>query len=733
MRDIRLEGLQRISAGTVFTYLPVKVGERLDDQRSAEAIRALFKTGFFQDVRLERQGDVLVVILKERPAIAEIDISGNESIDTDKLKKSLRDVGLAEGRVFDRSVLENVEQELRRQYFNQGRYAVRLKTDVVPQPRNRVMIKLKIVEGEVAKIRDINIVGNHSFPEKQLLGLFKLGVPGTFSFFSDSDKYSKQKLTGDLETLRSFYLDRGFIKFNLDSTQVSITPDKKDVYITVNISEGKRYKVSHIKVAGDLVVPAKQLLRLVSIEPGTYFSGKSATESANKITERLGDDGYAFANVNTVPDIDEKTHTVALTFFVDPGKRVYVRRINIHGNDKTYDEVIRRELRQMEGGWLSTKEVKLSRERLQRLGYFQDVNVQTPAVPGIDDQVDLDLKVTEKPSGSLTASIGYSDTQGVIFNISVNQDNFLGHGTHVGFTMDNSTVNKTYSFSYDNPYYTLDGVSRGFSVFVRKTDASAASLSQYVTDAKGGSVNYGIPLTETDRLGFSAQLQNTKIKTTTSSPLQVNEFITNYGDTFDTLTLSSSWSRDSRDRAFFASRGSSIRAQLDLTGGDLDYYQLSYKHGWYHPLTKNLTLGLKGYLGYGDGYGRTTALPFFANYFAGGVNTVRGYSGNSLGPRDSNNDPIGGNLELVANAEIIFPLPWLADSSSVRMSAFVDAGNIYNTKLPNYSSDPLRMSAGVAVNWFSPVGPLIFSWASPLNAQPGDKTQTLQFSLGFAF
>ncbi len=731
--DIRLEGLQRTSPGTVFTYLPIKVGDRIDLARSPETIRALFKTGFFQDIRLERDGTVLVIFLRERPAVAQIDISGNESIETDLLKKSLRDVGLAEGRVFDRSVLDRVEQELRRQYFSQGKYGVKLETEITPLERNRVALALKITEGWVAKIRQINIVGNTSYEDEELLDEFELGIPGSFSFFSSADQYSKQKLSGDLERLRSWYLDRGFINFGLESTQVAITPDKRDVYITINISEGDRFKVSEVRLAGDLVVAEEELRALVKAEPGSYFSRKAATETATVLSERLGDEGYAFANVNTVPDVNPETREVALTFFIDPGKRIYVRRVNVTGNTRTHDEVVRREIRQMEGGWLSGKGVRLSRERLDRLGYFESVNIETPPVPGSDDQVDVNFSVVEKPSGNFIASVGYSDTQGVIFNLSVNQDNFLGQGTRVSLTLDNSEVSSTYSFSYENPYYTLDGVSRGFSVFLRETDAAEANVSDYTTDTKGGSVNYGIPLTETDRLRFDVRLENTLVEATASSPTEITDFLAENGDEFDTITLTTSWSRDSRDRAFFATRGSSIRASLSASGGDLEYYKVNYDHRWFYPLTKSLTLSLKGILGFGDGYGDTADLPFFENYFSGGIRSVRGYDGNSLGPRDSNGNPIGGNLRVQANAELVFPFPGVEDSSSVRMSAFLDVGNVFNTKTSEFDSNELRASVGFALNWFSPVGPLIFSWAEPINDKAGDELESFQFSLGFAF
>lgn len=731
--DIRLEGLQRISAGTVFTYLPVKAGDPLTRHRSQEAVRELFKTGFFDDVRLERDGDVLVVFLHERPALADVNITGNESIETEDLLTSLRGIGLAEGRVFNPAILEQVEQELRRQYISQGKYSIRLETEVIPLERNRVELNLKIVEGWVAKIRNINIVGNAAFDDEKLLDQFESGVPGSFTFFSSKDEYSRAKLAGDLEKLRSYYLDRGFLNFNIDSTQVSITPDKKDIYITVNVSEGNQYAVSEVMLAGDLVVAESELQPLLKIQAGDSFSRKQVTESSAALTERLGEDGFAFSNINTIPEVDETRNEVKLTFFVDPGKRVFVRRISITGNYKTHDEVIRRELRQYEGAMLSGKSLKLSRERLNRLGYFQDVSIETPLVPGEDDKVDIVVKVTETPSGNIVASVGYSDTQGVIFNLSLNQENFLGTGSKVGFAFNNSDVSKTYSFSYNNPYYTLDGVSRGFSVYRRETDAGDASVSDYTTDEIGASVNYGIPVTEFDRFGLGFGLKNTALGTTASTPAEILEFIGANDDSFDTATLTLSWTRDTRDRAFFANEGSSIRASLELTGGDIEYYKFNYQHRWFHTWSNDLTLGLKGTLGFGEGIGPTQALPFYENYYAGGVSSVRGFDGNSLGPKDSNRNPLGGNLKVLGSAELIFLPPWLETSDSVRMSAFIDTGNVFDTTTGEYDSSELRASVGIALNWFSPIGPIVFSYAEPIQEKAGDEIENFQFTLGFAF
>ena len=734
VKDIRLEGLQRISAGTVFNYLPIKVGETLDEARSAEAIRALFKTGFFKDVRLEREGDVLVIYVTERPAVASIKISGNKDIETDTLLKALKEQGMAEGQVFDRSLLDKVEQELNRQYFSRGKYGVKISPTVTPLERNRVAVTIDISEGRAARIREINIVGNKAFDEEDLLDTFQLGGPTWISFYTDSDQYSKQKLTADLESLRSFYLDRGYLNFNIDSTQVSITPDKKDIYITVNITEGEKYTVKEVKLAGDLVVPQEELTKLISVQTGSIFSRKAATESSAKIGERLGKDGYAFANVNTIPEIDQENKQVSLTFFVDPGKRVYVRRINIAGNTKTRDEVLRREMRQLEGAWASTENIKRSKVRLEKLSYFEEVSVETPAVPGTPDQIDVNFKVVEKPSGNLLAGLGYSQTQGIIFNTSVNQENFLGSGSHVNVAFNNSNINTIYSFAYTNPYYTVDGISRGFSLFSRSTDARRANLANYLSDVKGGLVNFGIPINEFDTIRVGLGYENTLIKTRENTPTEFTAFLDANGRRFDTIKLTSGWSHDTRNRAILADEGAYQNLTLDaaLPGGGLEYYKVNYRQLRLFPLAKNWILSLNGEVGYGDSYGGTTELPFFENFLVGGSRSVRGFKDNTLGPKASTGRPLGGNVRLVGNVEVFFPLPFVKDTKSARLSTFLDIGNVYGSN-EDFDAGLLRYSVGVAVLWVSPIGPLSFSLAQPLNKKDNDNVQNFQFTIGAAF
>jgi len=734
VQDIRVEGLQRISAGTVFNYLPVKQGQTIDTEGSIVAVKALFDTGFFNDVRLEREGNVLVVFVKERAAISSIEIEGNKDLDTKELLDGLKQIGLAEGRVFDRSLLEKVEQELQRQYFSRGKYAVRIKTTVTPLERNRVGILIDISEGQAARIKQINIIGNETFPDEELLDQFSLTTPTFLSTFTRSDQYSKQSLSADLETLRTYYLDRGYLKFNINSTQVSITPDKKDIYITVNITEGEQYRIEAVQLSGDLVVSAEEIFPLIDINPGDVFSRKRVTESVDRISSLLGNQGYAFANVNTVPEMNDETHEVKLGFFVDPGKRVYVRRINISGNVTTRDEVLRREMRQMEGGWYSAEKVERSRTRLDRLGFFEDVNVETPTVPGTTDQLDVNYSVTETSSGSITAGMGFSQSSGVLFNASVQQDNFMGSGKRVSFAFDNSSVNTIYSFNYVNPYWTIDGVSRGFGAFYRETDASEANLANYTTDTRGVNVNFGFPVNEYDTIRFSAGYQGLDLETTSYTANEVNDFIDRHGDTFDDLVLTASWRHDTRNKALFTDEGGMQGVSLESTvpGSDLEYYKLDYEQQRFLPLTRELTLGLKGRLAYGDGYGEYDKLPFFENFFAGGVRSVRGYEDNTLGPQDSDGDPLGGAFLVVFNAEVYFPVPFAEDAKGVRLSTFLDIGNVYED-YNSFDAGDLRYSVGVAGLWLSPLGPISVSLGFPLNSEEDDELQRFQFTVGTFF
>ena len=737
IQDIRVEGLERITPGTVFNYLPMRVGDRFDDSRSSEAVRALFKTGFFDDVRLERDGNVLVFLFKERPAIGSIQMSGNKDVKTEDVLESLKQFGFAEGRVFVQAQLDQVEQELRRQYYSAGKYGARIETTVSPLDNNRVGIVIEVSEGVAARIRQINIVGNTVFEEAELLKQFESSAPGLLSFFTKDDQYSKQKLSGDLEALRSYYLDNGYLNFNVDSTQVSITPDKKDIYITINISEGEPFTVTEVRLAGDLIVPKEELFGLVEIGAGDLFSRKKVTDTSKRLTDRIGEEGYSFGNVNAIPDIDQAARTVALTFFIDPGKRVYARRINFAGNVKTKDEVLRREMRQQEGGWLSTTQVERGKERLERTGYFKEVNVETVPVPGTADQVDVNYTVEEAPGGRLGGGLGFSPGQGVIFNTSIVQDNFLGSGKRISFNFNNSRVNTNYAIGYLNPYFTVDGISQGFNLFYRDTNAVRANLAAYETRDLGGEINIGFPVSENNSIFAALKYRNTQIDLLSRSGAQIRNFVNQNGSEFDILSLSASFSYDTTNRRILPDKGTLHRIRVEGSiptfGNSLKYYKVDYQTKWFKDIYKDFVFSLSADLGYGDAYGETTELPFFENFFAGGPRTVRGFKTNTLGPLDSNRRPLGGDTKIIGRAELILPAPFLDEyKRSFRLTGFIDAGNVYG---PGQKIDlgEIRYSTGIGAIWVSPFGVVQASIAMPLNKQTGDQTENFQFTFGASF
>lgn len=735
INDIRLVGLETVSAGTVFNNLPVKIGDRFDDVRSSETVRSLFKTGYFRDIKLDRSGNVLVIELEEREAISKININGNSDIKTDDLRKGIGGVGFSEGEVFNRSLLDQVEQELQRQYFALGKYGAEVSTNVRKVDDKRVAVDIDIVEGKTARIKEINIVGNNAFSDKKILKKLSLSTPTLLSFITKKDQYSKQKLSADLETIKSLYLDSGFINFIIDSTQVSITPDKSDVYITININEGDRFTISDVKVSGELIVSSETLVEGVLTREGEIFSRKNVTETSSNLTDLLGSEGYAFANVNAIPEIDDEKKTVSLTYFIDPGKRVYVRRINFNGNTKTRDEVLRREMRQIEGGWVSTTQVERSKVRLQRLGYFEDVNVETPAVPGTADQVDVNFSVVERPSGNLLFGLGFSQSQGLIFNTSVTQENFLGSGKRLSFDFNNSEVNKRFGLGYTNPYWTVDGVSRGFDAFYRETNAANANITRFDSTVYGAGMNFGIPITEYQNLYFGLDYENTQISVNSLSSQEVLNFINTEGDRFDILRLTGSFAYDTRNRAVLPDRGSynRIRAEASIPFGDLLYYKLSLDSRWFFPLSDDYTLLFQGEVGYGDAYGDTTSLPFFENFYAGGPRSIRGFQENTLGPVDSSGRAIGGNMKLIGNAELILPVPFAADTKSMRLTTFVDVGNVYDFDDDNFDVGDFRYSVGISGIWVSPFGVLSVSLAKPFNDSETDRVQTFQFTFGTSF
>jgi outer membrane protein insertion porin family len=735
IRDIRVEGVQRTEAGTVFSYLTVKVGDRIDDDKAAAAVKALYATGFYSDVRLESEGEVLIVFVQERPAIAQIDIEGAKEFTKDNLKEGLKQTGISESKIYDKSLLDRAEKELKRQYTSRGYYAAVVKTTVTPLERNRVSLRFDIEEGAVTKIADINIIGAKDFSERELLRQIKLTTPGWFTWFTKDDQYSKQQLTADLESLRSFYLNRGYLEFNIESTQVSITADREKIYITIAITEGPVYRVGEIKLSGDLIVKEEELRRMILAKPGEVFSREKIVDSTKRITDRLGNDGYSFANVNPVPDLDREKRVAGFTFFVDPGKRVYVRRVNISGNEKTQDEVIRRELRQLESSWYSLEKIARSKERLQRTGYFSEVNIETPAVTGTSDQVDVNVTVTERNTGTLNFGLGYSAAEKLTLQASVSQANIMGTGNMVAFQVNNGQVNKIYSLSYVNPYWTTDGISRGFDFFRRDVDTSTLTVAAYHTYSTGAGVRFGIPVTEFDavNIGFTGERTKLQIDPTTA-PQRYIDFVTIFGETTNTFRTNISFSRDTRDSLTWPTKGwlNEIGFEVGLPGGDLKYYRTTYQSQWFHTFERLswLTFMLNGEAGYANGYGGKP-LPFFKNFYAGGVGSVRGFETASLGPRDPAGDVLGGDRRFIGNFEALFPMPGYKEKN-VRLGVFFDVGNVWGPGEKIKGSD-LRASTGLAVSWDSPVGPLRFSFGAPIKSKTDDKIERFQFQLGKIF
>ncbi|MDD3674907.1 outer membrane protein assembly factor BamA [Thauera propionica] len=753
VKDIRVEGIQRTEAGTVFNYLPVRVGERFDEGQAAEAIRALFATGFFSDVRIETEGDVIVVVVDERPAIAQIDFVGVKEFDKDALKAGLREVGLAESRIFDRSLLERAEQELKRQYLSRGKYSAQIKTTVTPLERNRVGINFNVEEGDVAKIRQIAIVGAKAYDEDDLLEQMQLTTPGWLTWYTKNDQYSRQKLSADLETLRSFYLNQGYLDFNIDSTQVSITPDKQDIYITVNITEGEKYTVSGMRFTGDLVLPESEYLAMSQLRPGDTFSRERLTETTKAITDRLGNEGYAFANVNAAPEVDKEKRQVAFTVFVDPGRRVYVRRINIGGNTKSRDEVVRREMRQMEGGWYDAAAINRSRTRIDRLGFFDEVNVETPAVPGTTDQVDVNFTVKERPTGNLMLGAGFSSSESIVLSASIAQQNLFGSGNALTLALNTSKSNRTVSLSFTNPYYTVDGVSLGWDLYHRTYDSTDYnSLSPYKTVSTGAGLRLGWPIAEDDQINFGLTADQTKITTFDESPRLYQDFCndnggcsgTGVGDvSVSSLLLTVGWSRDSRDSFIYPRKGTYQRLYGEVTVpvGDLRYGKLGYQHQHWFPFGRDYALMLNADVGYAKGFGGK-GVPFYKNYYVGGIGSVRGFDQGTLGPKFTDTDgditSTGGTRKLVGNAEFYFPMPGAGTDRSFRISAFFDAGYVWGEdpdtgKEQKIGFDDLRYSTGLAFSWSSPIGPLKFSLGYPLKKEKDDEIQRFQFQLGSVF
>jgi len=729
VKDIRVEGLQRTEAGTVFSYLPIKVGETMDEDKARKAVRALYATGFFQDVRLEVDGDVLVVFVQERPAIAQIDFAGMKEFEPDNIKKALREIGLAEGRIFDRALLEQTEQEIKRQYLSKGLYATTVQVTVTPLERNRVAIIITVSEGDVARIRGINIVGAKAFSESELVDQFVLRTPGWITWYTKFDRYSRERLAGDLESLRSYYQNRGYLDFNIESTQVSITPDRLGIYVTVNISEGEKYTVTGVRLSGQMLVPREQLEKLVQLKPGDVFSREKLAASTKAITDRLGNDGYAFANANAIPDVDRDKRTVAFNIVIDPGRRVYVRRIDVTGNTKTRDEVVRREMRQIEGAYYDASRIQLSRRRIDRTGYFSEVNVDTQPVEGTPDQVDVQYAVKERPTGALLFGVGFSNVEKLALSASLSQANVFGTGNFLSFNVNSGSVNKVYSLSYLNPYWTVDGVSQGFDVYRRKTNASQLAIGAYATDTWGGGLKFGYPISEYSRVDAGLVVERVKLDTFDSSPQRYIDFVNIFGHEYTYGALTSGWARDTRDSIIQTNAGALTRTTGEIASGDLKYYRLGITQQYYTPLTRIYTLYLGLDIGYAGGLGGYP-LPFFKNYYAGGPGTVRGYSPFSLGPIDELGTTLGGNRKFTGSTEFLFPVPGALQDKSLRLAWFVDGGNVFNNR---YELNNLRYSTGLSFAWSSPFGPLRLSFAQPLNAKTTDHVQRLQFTFGTTF
>ncbi|MGE5162057.1 MAG: outer membrane protein assembly factor BamA [Betaproteobacteria bacterium] len=760
VRDIRIEGVQRTEPGTVFSYLPVRVGDRFDTERGSQAIRALYASGLFKDVKLEVDGDVLVVVVDERPAVAAVELAGVKEFDKDQVVKSLREVGLAEGRIFDRSLLERSEQELRRQYLSRGLYGVEVKTTVTPIERNRVNVSMVVDEGEVARIRTITFTGNEVFSDSTLRAAMELSTPNWLSWYTKRDQYSRQKLGADLESIRSFYLNRGFLDFRIESTQVSISPDKNDIFINVNIFEGERYTVSGVKLSGELLGLEEELVALIDVKPGETFNAERLNAVAKRITDRMATLGYAFATANPMPEPDKENRTVAFTIVVDPGRRVYVRRVNIGGNSRTKDEVVRREVRQYEAAWYDSEKVRLSRDRIDRLGFFESVSIETPPVPNAPDQVDVNVTVKERATGNIQIGAGYSSTEGLVLTAGLAQQNLFGSGNALSLEVNTSKANRVISIAHTDPYVTTEGISRSVEVFSRTSDLAELGLSSVGYSTHGLGVVYGVPFTEYDRVFFGLRWENTTIDLTPFSPIRYVEYVRQFGESSDTLAFTIGWSRDNRDNLLVPQRGNYQRAfgEVGLPVMDLQYYRLSYQYQQFWPVTNRFTLAMNTEFGYGDGYSGDP-YPFFKNFYVGGIGSVRGFEGGSLGPRDLNGNPLGGNRRFNASLEALVPLP--GADRTLRAMAFLDMGQVWGQSVlcpdgstPNFSATTtvvcptsgnpvyenqridlgeLRYSVGIGIAWISPLGPLKLSYAYPINDKPGDRLQRFQFQIGTGF
>ena len=737
VRDIRVEGLQRVEPGTVFASLPFRTGDTYSDDLGATAIRSLFSLGLFSDVRLQVDGDVLVVIVEERPSVADVSFSGVKEFDNEVLRRALRDVGLTEGRPFDKALADRAEQELKRQYLNRSMYAAEVITTVTPLERNRVNINFSVIEGDVAKIREIRIVGNQAFSESTLRNLFDLDTGGWLSWYTKSDRYSRAKLNADLETLRSYYLTRGFLEFKIDSTQVAIVPGKDHMSITINISEGKRYVVSGVRLDGDYIGKEDEFKSLIKIRSGEAYNAEHVTETTKAFTEYFGVFGYAFARVDAVPEIDRENARVALVLRAQPSRRAYVRRINVEGNNRTRDVVIRREFRQLESAWYDSDRIRLSRDRVDRLGFFTQVSVDTQEVPDAPDQVDLVVSVQEKPTGNLSIGAGYSQAEKLSFVAGIQQENVFGSGNYLGLNVNTSKFNKQFSLTTVNPYFTPEGISRSFDIYYRTSRPYSSQESDYRLITPGASVRFGVPFTETDTVFFGLGIEQTEIERGNGMPVAYEAYIRDFGVKSTSIPVTVGWARDTRDSALVPSQGRLLRLNGELgIGGDTRFIKTVGQFQEFFPITKQYTFALNTELGWGKGLGGKP-FPLFKNFYGGGLGSVRGFEQGTLGPTDrilggTSNSYIGGSKSVLLNAELIAPFPGAGNDRTLRMFGFVDVGNVFGEN-EKFSASDMRASAGLGISWISPVGPLRIAYAKPIRKKASDKPQTIQFQIGTAF
>jgi|TARA_B110000305_G_scaffold89581_1_gene101035 outer membrane protein insertion porin family len=773
VEDIRISGLQRVSAGSIFNVMPISVGDNVDKYELRDAAKTIFKTGQFDDIQIGRDGNTLIISIVERPSIASIELDGNKAIKAEDILKGLNEAGLAEGQVFKRSVLNGLALEIQRQYISQGRYGANVDVSTESKPRNRVALEIEIDEGEVAVIENINIVGNTTFTDEEILKVFELGIGGWFTFLTNDNRYSREKLKGDLESLNSYYKNRGFVEFNLESSQVTITPNKKSVFITLNIKEGSTYEVDEINIAGDLPIEEDILKSIVLIKKGEIFSQYLITETEEMFTNILGNEGYSFAEIKGVPDINEETGKVDLTFYVDAQQRTYVRRIIFKGNERTQDVVLRREMRQMEGAWASNNLIENSKLRLERLGYFKEVESETIPVAGINDQIDVEFSVEEEFSGSIGGSLGYG-AYGMVLGLNYNENNAFGTGKAIGIGINDSTWQRSYSFNYGEPYYNINGVSRGYNAYFRESDYGDYNIASYTSDSYGAGVQFGLPISDVERVGLNLNYDHTLIDTGSTPASQIASFTASEGNKFEVLKSQFIWSKVTLNRGLFPTAGQSqsFALQLAIPGSSITYAKATYRHKYFKPIFGgNLVLGLRGEIGALAPYGDTEIAPFFEHFYSGGISSVRGFKQNTLGPRatpslyylddqgqpvlDENGNPvsnpyayydndrsIGGAFLVEAGVDFIFKLPLIEDQRSMRSSFFIDFGNVFSEDCGNQEINincseldfgELRYSYGVGVTWITQMGPMSLALAKPSNQGPLDETENFQFEIGTQF